>query len=85
MKIIIIGCGRVGATLTHDLSLRGHHVTVIDNDPLSFESLGPSFNGGKVVGVGFDRDVLVKAGIQKADALAAVTVRFFESRVWLPV
>jgi len=74
MKIIIIGCGRVGATLTHDLSLRGHYVTVIDNDPLSFESLGPSFNGDKVVGVGFDRDVLVKAGIQKTDALAAVTV-----------
>jgi len=74
MKIIIIGCGRVGAILTHELSLRGHQVTVIDNDPLSFESLGPAFKGEKVVGVGFDRDVLIQAGIEKADALAAVTV-----------
>lgn len=74
MKIIIIGCGRVGAILTHDLGLRGHHVTVIDNDPLSFESLGPAFKGEKVVGVGFDRDVLIQAGIEQADALAAVTV-----------
>ena len=73
MKIIIIGCGRVGATLTHDLSLHGNEVTVIDNDPLAFESLGPAFNGKKIVGVGFDRDVLIKAGIAKTDALAAVT------------
>jgi trk system potassium uptake protein TrkA len=73
MKIIIIGCGRLGAMLTHDLSLRGHSVTVIDNDPFAFESLGPAFRGTKVVGVGFDRDVLVQAGISKTDALAAVT------------
>ncbi len=74
MKIIIVGCGRVGSALTLDLSLRGHQVTVIDNDPLAFESLGPAFKGEKVVGVGFDREILIKAGIQKADALAAVTV-----------
>lgn len=74
MKIIIVGCGRVGSALTLDLSLRGHQVTVIDNDPLAFESLGPAFKGEKVVGIGFDREILIKAGIQKADALAAVTV-----------
>ena len=74
MKIIIVGCGRVGSALTLDLSLRGHQVTVIDNDPLAFESLGLAFKGEKVVGVGFDREILIKAGIQKADALAAVTV-----------
>lgn len=74
MKIIIVGCGRVGSALTLDLSLRGHQVTVIDNDPLAFESLGTSFKGEKVVGVGFDREILIKAGIQQADALAAVTV-----------
>jgi trk system potassium uptake protein len=74
MKIIIIGCGRVGSILSNNLSLRGHQVTVIDNDPLSFENLGPVFKGDKVVGVGFDRDILLKAGIQKTDALAAVTV-----------
>jgi trk system potassium uptake protein TrkA len=73
MKIIIIGCGRFGANLTRDLSLRGHTVTVIDNDPLAFESLGPAFKGIKIVGVGFDRDVLGQAGISKTDALAAVT------------
>jgi trk system potassium uptake protein TrkA len=74
MKIIIIGCGRVGSILSNNLSQRGHQVTVIDNDPLSFENLGPAFKGEKVVGVGFDRDILLKAGIQKTDALAAVTV-----------
>lgn len=74
MKIIIIGCGRVGSILATNLSLRGHQVTVIDNDPLAFDSLGPSFKGEKVVGIGFDRDILMKAGIQKTDALAAVTV-----------
>ena len=74
MKIIIVGCGRVGSALTLDLSLRGHQVTVIDNDPLAFESLGTAFKGEKVVGVGFDREILIKAGIQQADALAAVTV-----------
>jgi trk system potassium uptake protein TrkA len=74
MKVIIIGCGRVGAILSNNLSQRGHQVTVIDNDPLAFDGLGPAFKGEKVIGVGFDRDVLIKAGIQKADALAAVTV-----------
>lgn len=74
MKIIIIGCGRVGSLLANNLSLNGHQVTVIDNDPLAFESLGLAFKGEKVIGVGFDRDILIKAGIQKTDALAAVTV-----------
>jgi len=53
--------------------LRGHQVTIIDKDPLAFERLGSGFKGQKVVGVGFDRDVLIQAGIQRADALAAVT------------
>jgi trk system potassium uptake protein len=74
MKVIIIGCGRVGTILSNNLSQRGHQVTVIDNDPLAFEGLGPAFKGEKVLGVGFDRDILLKAGIQKTDALAAVTV-----------
>src|SRR4030042_4895721 len=73
MKIIIIGCGRLGSGLVQDLSLRAHTVTVIDRDPLAFERLGPSFKGRTIVGVGFDRDILKQANIERTDALAAVT------------
>jgi len=73
MKIIIIGCGRLGVGLAQTLQMRGHNITVIDRDPLAFEKLGAAFKGRTVVGVGFDRDVLIEAGIEKADALAAVT------------
>ena len=73
MKIIIIGCGRVGSGLAKLLSNRGHLVTVIDSDPLSFERLGKSFKGKTIVGIGFDRQALLDAGIEKADAFAAVT------------
>ncbi len=73
MQILIIGCGRVGSGLARALTLRGHQVTVVDNDPTSFERLGPGFKGKTVAGVGFDRDVLIQAGIQRADGLAAVT------------
>lgn len=74
MRIIIIGCGRVGAGLAQSLSLQGHEVIVVDNDPTAFERLGPSFKGQTVVGVGFDREVLLRAGVERADGLAAVTV-----------
>lgn len=73
MRYIIIGCGRMGSGLAQTLSLRGHSVTVVDKAPSAFERLGPSFKGQTVVGVGFDRDVLLKAGIERADGLAAVT------------
>jgi trk system potassium uptake protein TrkA len=72
MKIIIIGCGRVGAGLAKALSLRGHNVTVVDHDAGSFERLGVNFKGKTVLGLGFERDVLLQAGVEKADALAAV-------------
>jgi trk system potassium uptake protein TrkA len=71
--MIIIGCGRMGAGLAQALAQRGHTVTVVDNDPTAFEVLGPAFNGKTVAGVGFDRDVLLQAGIERADGLAAVT------------
>jgi trk system potassium uptake protein TrkA len=74
MKVIIIGCGRVGSGLGQVMERRGHDVTVIDKDPASLERLGLAFKGQKIVGIGFDRDVLLQAGIQRADALAAVTV-----------
>jgi trk system potassium uptake protein TrkA len=73
MRIIILGCGRLGAALAQSLGLRGHAVTVVDHDPATFERLGPAFKGRTVLGVGFDRDVLREAGIQRADGLAAVT------------
>jgi len=73
MKILIIGCGRMGAGLTQVLALRGHTVTVVDKDPAAFARLGPHFKGRTVLGIGFDRDVLLKAGIERADGLAAVT------------
>ena len=73
MKIIIIGCGRVGSGLAQALCLRRHTVTVVDRDPAAFERLGPTFKGKTVIGIGFDRDVLIKAGIERADGLAAVT------------
>ncbi|MBI1880792.1 MAG: TrkA family potassium uptake protein [Chloroflexi bacterium] len=73
MKIIIIGCGRLGSGLAQTLNLRGHTIIAVDNDPAAFERLGPGFKGQTIMGVGFDRDVLLKAGIARADGLAAVT------------
>jgi len=68
-----MGCGRVGSTLARGLENRNHAVSVIDSNPDAFRRLGPSFNGSKVTGVGFDRVVLDKAGIAEADAFAAVS------------
>ena len=73
MKVIIIGCGRAGAALARLLSQRGHEITVVDKEPTAFERLGPSFKGRTVTGIGFDQEVLRQAGIERADAFAAVT------------
>jgi trk system potassium uptake protein len=73
MKIIVIGCGGVGAGLAQSLSKRTHQVTVVDINPDAFERLGPSFKGKTILGIGFDRDTLKQAGIERADGLAAVT------------
>ena len=73
MKIIIIGCGRLGAGLAETLSQRGFSVTVVDRDPAAFVRLGRSFRGETLAGGGFDREVLLQAGIERADGLAAVT------------
>lgn len=68
-----MGCGRVGSTLARSLEDRNHTVSIIDSDPDAFRRLGPQFNGIKVTGMGFDRKVLAKAGIERADAFAAVS------------
>lgn len=68
-----MGCGRVGATLARSLAARGHDVAVIDQDRRAFRRLGPDFEGRRVLGQGFDRDVLIKAGIEHAYGCAAVS------------
>jgi len=68
-----MGCGRVGSTLARSLEKLGHTVAVIDRDPVAFRRLGSAFAGTTVTGIGFDRDTLVEAGIEQADALAAVS------------
>ena len=73
MHIVIMGCGRVGSTIAHILEDQGHSVAVIDQDAEAFRRLKPGFRGTKVTGVGFDRDVLIEAGIENADAFAAVS------------
>ena len=73
MHIVIMGCGRVGSTLAHILEEQGHSVSIIDQDRDAFRKLRSGFRGKRVVGVGFEQDVLVEAGIEEADAFAAVS------------
>lgn len=73
MKVIIMGCGRVGEQLARLMVNEGHDVIIIDPDPVSLERLGPDFKGRKVRGIGFDRNVLLDAGISDADAFAAAS------------
>ena len=73
MHIVIMGCGRVGSTLAHILEDRDNTVAVIDRDPEAFRRLRSSFKGDRVTGIGFDRAVLTQAGIERADAFAAVS------------
>jgi trk system potassium uptake protein len=73
VHIVIMGCGRVGSSIAHSLEDAGHSVAVIDQDPEAFRKLRSGFKGTKVTGIGFDRDVLTEAGIQRATAFAAVS------------
>lgn len=73
MKIIILGCGRVGAALAQQLDTAGHEVVIVDRNQDAFARLGPDYTGGMVMGTGIDEDVLRKAGIEDADAFVAVT------------
>lgn len=68
-----MGCGRVGSSLATELEAAGHSVAVIDQSREAFRRLGPDFKGRTVTGVGFDRDTLLEAGIETADAFAAVS------------
>ncbi len=73
MRVVVMGCGRVGASVADGLSRLGHDVAVIDRDETAFHRLSPEFGGERVLGVGFDREVLLRAGIESADAFAAVS------------
>lgn len=73
MRFVIVGCGRVGSRLGSDLSLAGHEVAIIDRDPTAFQRLSPNFRGQAIEGIGFDREILVRAGIERADGFASVT------------
>ncbi|MCI9129997.1 MAG: TrkA family potassium uptake protein [Eggerthellaceae bacterium] len=72
-NVIVVGCGRVGSQLANMLSDNGNNVSCIDKSPDAFANLGRNFNGSTIQGVGFDEDVLVRAGVEDCDVLAAVT------------
>jgi trk/ktr system potassium uptake protein len=73
VHVVIVGCGRVGSAVALDLTAAGHTVAIIDKRSEAFSRLGPNFAGQAIAGIGFDRDRLIEAGIERADALAAVT------------
>jgi trk system potassium uptake protein TrkA len=73
MKIIVMGCGRVGALLAELMAEEGHDVTVLDINEYSFRRLPSDFAGTALIGDGTEQDVLIKAGIEKADAFLALT------------
>lgn len=73
MKVVIMGCGRVGEQVALLMAGEGHDVTIIDYDASALEKLGDRFKGRKVVGVGFDKNVLIEAGIRQAEAFAATS------------
>ena len=68
-----MGCGRVGSGLARALTRTGHSVAIIDREAEAFRRLGPDFHGEQIQGVGFDRDVLLAAHIERAEAFAAVS------------
>lgn len=73
MKVLILGCGRVGSTLASMLDRSGHSVSVLDQSSDAFQRLSPDFGGETYVGNGVDEDILIRAGIRDADAFVAVT------------
>src|SRR5919109_257140 len=73
MKVVIMGCGRVGAELTVELAKAGHDVAIVDKRKEAFDRLPPGFDARTVVGIGFDRETLEEAGIKEAEAFVAVS------------
>lgn len=73
MRVVILGCGRVGSTIATTMSREGHEVTIIDQNPDSFRRLGADFTGTKILGNGIDEDTLKRAQVDKANAFVATT------------
>ncbi len=73
MKVVILGCGRMGSTIAANMSRNGHDITIMDQDPGSFRRLPRDFAGKKFVGNGIDADALRKANLESADAFIALT------------
>jgi len=73
VRVVILGCGRLGARVADLLDAEGHDVTIIDGDPDAFRRLSPGFRGTAVVGVGIDEELLRRAGVDQADAFLALT------------
>lgn len=73
MHVVIMGCGRAGARLARRLEREGHSVAVIDKKATAFHLLGLDFKGTTVTGIGFDPNVLISAGVERADAFIAVS------------
>jgi trk system potassium uptake protein TrkA len=73
MKVIVMGCGRVGSELALQLLDGDHEVAVIDKNPDAFIKYPPGTGAKTIVGLGFDRDVLEEAGIKEADGFVAVS------------
>jgi trk system potassium uptake protein len=73
MNVIVVGCGRVGSELAYGLFQRGHKVVVLDQDAGAFRNLPPDFRGRTLQGDVLSKELLIRAGIQDCDALAAVT------------
>jgi len=73
MKIIIVGCGKLGSGIAKSLVRKGEDVSVIDSDPEAFKLLGEDFKGTTITGLGFDRNILERTGIDRADAIISCT------------
>jgi len=73
MKVIVMGCGRIGSQVSMLMSKAGHDVVVIDHDANASNRLAPNFKGRLVKGLGFDKNILTEAGIQQADAFVAAS------------
>ncbi|MGH9115590.1 MAG: potassium channel family protein [Acidimicrobiales bacterium] len=73
MRVIVVGCGRVGSELAVRLRREGHEVAILDKNVNAFRRLPEQWGGETLVGFGFDQDDLKRAGIEKAGAVAAVT------------
>ncbi|MGH7608786.1 MAG: NAD-binding protein [Candidatus Dormibacteria bacterium] len=73
MRVVIVGCGRVGSTVARDLAGAGHDVAVVDLQRRAFERLGRDFPGRLILGSGIDQEVLEQAGAQGADCFLSVT------------